>query len=122
VSNVRPARGSDVPGMAEIVADTPLWQRHGMTQSTAESALNGALARNEVVLVSESDERILGLAWVLPAGAFGRSPYLKWLVLLCSDFNLDGQRFYEREGYARVGAIPDYVLSGVAELIYFKRL
>ncbi len=44
------------------------------------------------------------------------------MFLLCSDFNVDAQRFYQRQGYAQVGAIPDYVISGVTELIFHKRL
>jgi len=41
---------------------------------------------------------------------------------LCSDFNTDAQRYYEKHGYSRVGAIPDYVVPGITELIYRKRL
>ncbi len=44
------------------------------------------------------------------------------IFLLCSDFNLEAQRFYERNGYVRVGTLPDYVVPGVAELIYRRRL
>jgi ribosomal protein S18 acetylase RimI-like enzyme len=42
--------------------------------------------------------------------------------LLVSDFNVPAQRFYERRGYARVGALPGLVLPEVAELVYWKRL
>ncbi|MCK6580002.1 MAG: GNAT family N-acetyltransferase [Anaerolineae bacterium] len=91
-----------------------------------------------------------GFAWMMPKGVFGRSPYLRligvrpdraaqgggallleaiearaWAVsdvffLLVSDFNMRAQRFYERHGYTRVGALPDYVVPGVAELIFWK--
>jgi len=150
--SVRKACADDLDALAQIVANTPLWQRYGVTVATARIALEGGLARNEAVLTIDTDGALGGLAWVQPQAGFGRSPYLKWLgvapggnrrglgrellrgaedaarttraelILLCSDFNLDGQRFYEREGYARVGALPDYVLLGVAELVYFKKL
>jgi ribosomal protein S18 acetylase RimI-like enzyme len=42
--------------------------------------------------------------------------------LLVSDFNDGAQRFYQREGFAQVGALPDFVLPGVAELVYMARL
>ncbi|MHB8420501.1 MAG: GNAT family N-acetyltransferase, partial [Myxococcales bacterium] len=87
-----------------------------------------------------------GLAWVLRRGTFGRSPYLKLLAvaegsrgqgvgaallaaaeavgggltLLVSDFNTAAQAFYRRQGYAQVGALPDFVLPGVTELILRK--
>ena len=35
--------------------------------------------------------------------------------LLVSDFNIEAQRFYERHGYTRVGALPRLVLSDVDE-------
>lgn len=44
------------------------------------------------------------------------------LFLLTSDFNVGAQRFYERAGYCRVGALPDFVHAGITELIYWKRL
>jgi len=43
-------------------------------------------------------------------------------LLLVSDFNAPAQRFYERHGWARVGALPGLVLDDVAELIYWKRV
>lgn len=44
------------------------------------------------------------------------------LFLLTSDFNHGAQRFYERAGYLRVGALPDFVRAGITELLYWKRL
>jgi hypothetical protein len=39
---------------------------------------------------------------------------------LVSDFNHGAQRFYERHGYRRIGALPALVLPSVAELVYWK--
>jgi len=93
-----------------------------------------------------------GLAWCVWRGAFGRSLYLRLLgvqsgfggsglgaalldaaeqaaapstgelFLLVSDFNTSAQHFYQRQGYAQIGAIPGYVLPEVTELIFWKRL
>ncbi|MBI4913703.1 MAG: GNAT family N-acetyltransferase [Acidobacteria bacterium] len=42
-------------------------------------------------------------------------------VFLCvSDFNTRARAFYEREGYACVGEIPDYVVAGHSELLMRK--
>jgi ribosomal protein S18 acetylase RimI-like enzyme len=95
--------------------------------------------------------RVVGLVWFLVRGAFGRSGYVKWLgvapearghgvgrsllehaerrifrscadvFLLASDFNLSAQEFYARHGYEQVGAIPDYVVKGITELVFRKR-
>ena len=99
-----------------------------------------------------ADNRGCGFAWCLPQGGFGRSMYLRLigvrqeraragvgtallhaaeeaaltvgheLFLLVSDFNLDAQRFYQRNGYHQIGAIPGYVLPDVTELLYWKQL
>lgn len=103
-------------------------------------------------LAHSRKHEIAGFVWITQNGAFGRSAYIPLigvaeafhgngighqlllaaeekagesspdLFLLCSDFNSDAQRFYERQGYTRVGAIPDYVIAGVAEIIFYKRL
>ena len=104
------------------------------------------------VVTPTNTEQACGLAWVVRSGAFGRSPYLRILgvnaayngrgigaalldaveaqmaaiahefFLLVSDFNSDAQRFYQRQGYTQIGAVPGYVLPDVTELIYWKRL
>ncbi len=105
-----------------------------------------------LVAVDQDDGEPLGFVWLVLHGAFNRSGYIPLLAvkpgrrgggigqqlltaaeertredandifLTCSDFNVDAQRFYERHGYVQVGAVPDYILPGVAELIYRKRL
>ena len=105
-----------------------------------------------LLVAAAPDGRACGLAWCLAGGAFGRSTYLRLLgvedeyrsagvgallldeaerraaalgqdmVLLVSDFNISAQRFYQRMGYSRAGALPGYVLPDVTELIYWKPL
>jgi ribosomal protein S18 acetylase RimI-like enzyme len=48
-----------------------------------------------------------------------RSPH----VYLCvSSFNRRGQMFYRSLGYTRVGRLPDLIVRGTSEYIYWKRL
>jgi ribosomal protein S18 acetylase RimI-like enzyme len=49
--------------------------------------------------------------------ALSRGPNV---FLLTSDFNQQAIRFYENLGYQRVGAIKDYVVSGIDEILYRK--
>ena len=149
---VRPLAPGDVPPLAAALSRLPLLQRYGRDAARLESDLRRALARGDGLLVEESDGGVRGLAWYLPAGTFGLGGYLRLIAvapgstgagvgaallsafeaeaakasghafLLVSDFNAGAQRFYERHGYARVGALPGLVLPGVSELVYWKRL
>lgn len=94
---------------------------------------------------------IIGFAWIDPKGGFGQAPYLKLIAidakrrsagcgslllsafeertkgtgrawfLLVSDFNTKAIHFYEKHGYAMVGALPDFAKKGITELIMYKR-
>ncbi len=105
-----------------------------------------------ILVAEDGAGTLLGFVWLVERGAFDLSGYIRWIAvtaqhrrsgvgrllldaaeaqvrrtsrdifLLCSDFNVEAQRFYERNGYILVGRLPDYALSGVAELIYRKRL
>jgi [ribosomal protein S18]-alanine N-acetyltransferase len=144
---VRPLAGEDVPPLARLVAGTPLWQRYGYLEERCAADLGAALAEGQDALFAAGPPGApRGLAWVLRRGAFGRAPYLKLLavaegdrgqgvgaallaaaeavgpelVLLVSDFNDGARAFYGRQGYIQVGALADFVLPGVTELILRK--
>lgn len=100
----------------------------------------------------ETAADLLGLARFYTSGQFGNGGYLRLLALrpgcegrgvgtlllravedavrahsaslflLTSDFNHGAQRFYAREGYAPVGALPDFARAGITEQIFWKRL
>ncbi len=100
--------------------------------------------------VASEGGRVLGFIWFHRAGTFRHSGYVQWIavapesrglgvgqalmryaeerilkrgpnvLLLVADFNVTAQAFYEELGYARVGAIPDYMVRGVTELLYRK--
>lgn len=91
----------------------------------------------------------LGFAWIVEQGAFARSSYLRLiaidgkstgqgagralltaieqeqlkpngLFLLTTHTNQRARNFYESLGYQKTGEIPDYVVKGCTEIIYFK--
>ena len=145
---LRPLEASDIPACARFIAEAPLWRRYGYGAERCAADLEAALqAHRDVLICAELSAEPVGLAWVLPRGTFGRSPYLKLiaiaaphrgrgfgasllaaaedvgagdLTLLVSDFNDEARRFYEDHGYREVGALPDFVLSGVTERILRK--
>jgi ribosomal protein S18 acetylase RimI-like enzyme len=149
---IRALAEPDVPALASAVAALPLMARYGRTPERLEASLRAALGRGEALLVAEEDGALAGLAWFLPAGTLAMGGYLKLIAvldggqgrgtgaalleafeaavaresahafLLVSDFNAGAQRFYERHGYTRVGALPGLVLPDVGEVLYWKRL
>ncbi len=150
--SVRPLEPADVPGLADGLSRLPLLVRYGRDASRVAADLSRAHARGDGLLVEESEGTVRGLAWFLRSGTLAMGGYLRLIAvlpgaqgagvgaalldafeaevaresrhafLLVSDFNDGAQRFYERRGYARVGAVPGLVLPDVAEVIYWKRL
>ena len=149
--DVRSLREADLEPLTAWMITLPLMQRYGLTTEAALRQFQTARSRGDTLITAVDDADFpVGFAWMMPTGAFGRSPYLRligvqpnrsdqgigtrlldaveslaWsysdaLFLLVSDFNLGAQRFYERQGYTRVGALADYVVPGVTELIYWK--
>jgi len=148
----RPATAADLPALAEGLARLPLLARYGRTVERLAADLEAALARGDGLLLAVEPRGPAGLAWFLRQGTFGLGAYLRLMAvlpeaqargvggallaafeaeaaaasphgfLLCSDFNGAAQRFYERHGWRRVGALPGLVLSDVDEVVYWKRL
>jgi ribosomal protein S18 acetylase RimI-like enzyme len=147
---IRPLVHADIADIARWVAATPLWQRYGATEASVEERLANGLASGATVFVAERARMVLGFVWLVERGAFNRSAYIQLIgvraesrgggvgrvlmefaegrsqsreiFLLVSDFNLDAQRFYARLGYRQVGKLDDYVVKGVSELVFCKRV
>lgn len=149
--NIRPMLPADAPACARIMAETPLWQRYGVSEQSARGRFECGLAEGATIAVAEIEGWVAGFVWYQRRGVFGRSGYIMLIgvapglyqrgvgaalmayaeaelfreaadiFLLVSDFNRDARRFYERRGYRLVGRVPAYVLPNVDELIYHKR-
>ncbi len=147
---IKPLRMNDCQAAGEIVGRNPLWRdRYIYSAEQAARDLLYATSHGDFV-IGAFDGDLKGLAWVLPKGAFGRSPYLRLIAvdtstqssgtgaallqaaekefagkakhffLLVSDFNDRAQKFYARSGYKKVGELPDFVLPGTAEDLWMK--
>jgi ribosomal protein S18 acetylase RimI-like enzyme len=147
---IRPLAYADIADIARWVATTALWQRYGATEASVAERLANGLASGATVFVAERAGTVLGFVWLVERGAFNRSAYIQLIgvraeargggvgralmefaeghaqsreiFLLVSDFNLDAQRFYARLGYRQVGKLDDYVVQGVGELVFCKRV
>ncbi len=148
---IRRMTTADIPGCAQWMAETPLWQRYHVTQESIGERLRQGLEDHATIYVAERTGEVLGFLWLVERGAFARSDYIQLigvrpndrsrgvgralmefaeaasrahgrdLFLLVSDLNIDAQRFYQRLGYRPVGKLDDYVIPGISELIYLKR-
>jgi GNAT superfamily N-acetyltransferase len=150
--DVRPLRPDEIAPLARALAGVPLMVRYGRTPEALERALSAAQGRGERLLVADDGGALRGLAWFLTQGTLALGGYLKLIAmlpgaegrgtgaallaafeaetaresrhafLLVSDFNAGAQRFYERHGWTRVGALPALVLPDAGEVLYWKRL
>jgi ribosomal protein S18 acetylase RimI-like enzyme len=149
-NRIRTMTPSDIPNCARWIAATPLWQRYHVTEPAIYERLHQALENGATIFVAEHAGDVLGFIWLVERGAFAHSDYVRLigvrpgergrgigralmefaeeqsrardrdLFLLVSDFNTDAQCFYRRLGFHQVGLLQDYVMPGVAELIYRK--
>lgn len=149
---IRPLSPAEIPALAAALAEVPLMVRYGRDAAALARSLTQAHARGDGLVVAEDAGAVCGLAWFLGSGTLAMGGYLKLIAvlpgqegrgtgvsllrafeaetarasrhafLLVSDFNAGAMRFYEREGYTRVGAMPGLVLPDVAEVLYWKRL
>ncbi len=129
------------------MASSEPWTTLGRTLEACQRIVDGDRG---VIVVAAAGQTRVGFAIVDPAG-FAGGAYLKILAVdamarsagvgtallghveerfghpsgnlfLCvSSFNDRAKALYERQGYAQIGAIDDYLVKGAAELILRKR-
>lgn len=143
--------GEDIPRCAAMVQGHTLFEAYGLVPQRLEKELWAGLSRGDGLLVAVACGHPAGFAWYLERGCFGRSAYLRLLVvesgrvgqgigrrlmeevearafaraedlfLLVNVHNAGAQAFYQRLGYACVGKLLDYAGPGLHEYIYRKR-
>lgn len=149
--SIRSMTAEDAPACAAIACASEIGRRYGFEQGPLAANLSSALGSGAELFVAEAEGRIVGFAWIDPRGAFSSAPYLRLIAvdeslrsrgvgaallaefeartaavgrdycLLVSDFNEGAQSFYERHGYRRVGALPDFARKGITEVFMVKR-
>jgi ribosomal protein S18 acetylase RimI-like enzyme len=149
---IRPMTPDDFEPLAAWMVTLPLWIRYGVLTNRVLTNFRNGAANGDLMVTADGVVPCCGFAWAIPKGMFGRSAYLRLigvhpdyaskgigsqllthieqevqaysseLFLLVADFNTDAQRFYQRHGYTQVGAIDGYVIPGVVELLFWRRL
>jgi len=136
---------------AALVAGQPLFERYGATAEVLERSWRAGVEAGDRLKAAIVDGRVVGVAWLVPKGAFARSPYLRllavattaagrgvgtallaaceaWaferaddLFLLVNAHNEGARSFYERRGFVAIGQVHGYVLPELDETIMRKR-
>jgi len=144
---IRVSNESEKTACAEIMAGSEPWTILGMSMDHIMDTLNDPL--HEVYVAYIQDE-IVGTVVIHTKGAF--SAYLKsiavkpeWrgnqlgeqmmcfienvifstyknLFLCVSSFNQNGQRFYTRLGYQKIGELKNYLVEGHDEILMRKTI
>jgi ribosomal protein S18 acetylase RimI-like enzyme len=150
--NIEPLSTADISACVQIMTENELWELYGVTTPGAEQMFSSALKKGAAIITAKVDGQTAGFAWYAIRGAWDRSAYLRLIgilpayqglgigeqllraveslaaqevqdiFLLVTDSNTSAQRFYRRLGYQQVGAIPNYVIHGITEFIFYKRL
>jgi GNAT superfamily N-acetyltransferase len=139
--------------MAALMAVSPLLARYGSTRGPALLALaRGHRSGDRLIIATESDGRVTGLAWILSSRILTGAAYLRLLlvaedrqrsgtgaallaaaeaaarrvtnhlVLLVTTDNAGARSFYRRRGYRHVGDLPGLARPRLDEAFYWKAL
>jgi len=149
--SLRAMTPADAPACAEIACRSEIGERYGFEPTAMAVTITDALRGPAEIFVAERGGMVIGFAWIDPRGAFSSAPYLRLIAvdasargagvgaallaeferrtasvgrdwcLLVSDFNRDAQQFYERNGYHRAGALPDFARPGITEILMVKK-
>ena len=146
---IRAYRSEDREAVIRMLADSDPWKRLGYTVVHWERLFT-PLPPGREGYVLEQDNVVAGLALLRRQFLFG--DYLELLAIApstqrkglgrallnhlerivfarstnlfacVSDFNTSARRFYERNGYAEVGPLPDLLMSGTSEILLRKTI
>lgn len=144
---VRPMTAEDRAAVVELLADSDPWKQLGYQGKDWDSYFtplplgrdsyvadqNGRVAAIAVVrqkfLLGDYLE-LFGVAeWARSKGLGGRLlahvetavfSRVKNLFVCVSDFNNQGRKFYEKQGYQEVGPMPNLLIPGSAEILLRK--
>jgi ribosomal protein S18 acetylase RimI-like enzyme len=148
---IRAMAQTDTPACAAIACTSAIGERYGFEKGSLAETLAKALDTGGELFVAECEGKPAGFAWIDPRGAFSSAPYLRLIAvdeslrrsgigsallaefeartvsigrdwcLLVSDFNERAQYFYERHGYMKAGALPDFAREGITEILMVKK-
>jgi GNAT superfamily N-acetyltransferase len=148
-ARIRPYQAGDFVAVVRLLTELEPWKRLRYTDSDWEKLFAMPLQGREA-FVLETDGQLAGIGVLRQRFLFG--DYLELLAVAASaqgkgnggkllahvegvtfqrtknlfvcvsDFNHQGRRFYERNGYQAVGPIPDLLIPGSGEILLRKTI
>lgn len=145
---IRLATPLDVYDCINCVKESQLWDVY-FNDDSVDLVLR-FINKKQIYLAKDEHKKTVGFMGIIPEGCFGTFPYLAILsvhaqhrgrgfgkqllekfesigfedanrcILLCSDFNEQGRKFYKRHGYVKCGKIDNLFKEGVAEHLFVK--
>lgn len=144
---LRDATSDDREGMLAALEGEPFWARYALTGAAAKALVDAAVASGQVIVAESTG--LLGWLWLVPGAGFGRGGYVRFLAVrrdsqglgvgrslmeeaerrslasagvfvMASSENAKALAFYARLGYQPVGRVPDFVVDGLDEIIFWK--
>lgn len=141
----------DLEACGRILDGLEVFRRYGLHGNSASKLLGAALDEGRPDLRVALDRRgqVVGLAWLVPRGAFDRSSYLRLIAVarghqhsgvgrrlvgaleethlarggifvLAADGDPVARGFWEGLGYRQVGSLPGFIRADWDEQIYYK--
>jgi ribosomal protein S18 acetylase RimI-like enzyme len=78
---IAPATRPDLAALADLMTESSLLQRYGVTRAGASASLLDARRSRDTILVAREGAEVLGLAWVIATRALDRTAYLRLLLV-----------------------------------------
>lgn len=133
----------------EALINSELGRKYFENQGSAKNAILEGIEQ-ETLYIALINDICVGFIFYLPKGAFHSFPLLHLIAVkeeyrckgigkklldfleemafvnknkiffVVADFNPDGKRFYEKNGYCQVGAIPNLYRKGITEYLMMK--
>jgi len=144
---IREATKSDLDILARLISEDIAWKRYGIDYHVALQLISMA---EDKFYVAENEQDIIGFCALRLNGVGNIGAYIRMIVvaepfrgqgvgkrlldnvwkitiehipnifLVCSTDNVRAQKFYEREGFKKVGVLEGLVVPGHNEILYWK--
>lgn len=136
--------------MTTVLTREPFWSTYGLHGDAAPGVVDRALASGSTFVADAGG--VVGWIWIVAGGGFGRADYVRFLAIdpasqgqgigralmrhaeqratpapgslfvMASSANAKAMAFYASLGYQPVGRVPDFVLHGLDEILFWKDL